>query len=295
MKSNLANNYIKKRDGKAILTTIGPVYTWMAIFLTVPMLLIIVVSFMTRGVYGDIVYKLNVSNYIDMFDPLYLKVFARSILIAILTTLSCLIIGYPFAYYIAKSDNKYRSVLLLLIIIPFWTNSLVRTYAWKLILEKEGIINSLLINIGVIDEPLKLLYNYGAIFLGMTYTLLPFMVLPLYSTIEKLDIGLLEAADDLGANPVKSFIHVTLPLTIPGIVAGSLLVFIPSLGYFFIPDLMGGGKQMIIGNLIKNQFLTARNWPFGAALSILLIVITLLFVLGYLKLIGGDKEDMGVM
>ncbi|MBC7960097.1 MAG: ABC transporter permease, partial [Vallitaleaceae bacterium] len=161
--------------------------------------------------------------------------------------------------------------------------------------EKEGIINTLLMSTGLIEEPLKMLYNYGAIFLGMTYTLFPFMVLPLYSSIEKLDRGLLEAADDLGANSKKAFRFVTLPLTMPGVVAGSLLVFIPSLGFFFIPDLMGGGKQMIIGNLIKNQFLTARNWPFGAALSILLIVITLVFVLGYLKLVGGDKEDMGVM
>ncbi len=250
---------------------------------------------MSRGVYGDIVLKPTLENYIALFDPLYLKVFAISIMIAFFTTLSCLVIGYPFAYFIATANPKYRSMLLMLIIIPFWTNSLVRTYAWKLILEKEGIINSLLMNIGIIDEPLKMLYNYGAIFLGMTYTLFPFMVLPLYSSIEKLDRGLLEAADDLGANSTKAFRHVTLPLTMPGIVAGSLLVFIPSLGYFFIPDLMGGGKQMIIGNLIKNQFLTARNWPFGAALSIILIVITLVFVLGYLKLVGGDKEDMGVM
>lgn len=295
VQEKLAPNLLRNRDRKFILTTIGPVYTWMALFLTVPLLLIVVMSFLSRGVYGEIEYKFTLSNYAAMFDPMYLKVFGTSIIIALCTTVCSLLIGYPFAYFIARTNPKYRNMLLMLIIIPFWTNSLVRTYAWIMLLRSEGIINTLLMNVGMIDEPLKMLYNYGAIFLGMTYTLFPFMVLPLYSSIEKLDPNLLEAADDLGANAFKTFRHVTLPLTMPGIVAGSLLVFIPSLGYFFIPDLMGGGKYMIIGNLIKNQFLTARNWPFGAALSILLITLTLTFVIGYLKLVGGKKEDMGVL
>lgn len=289
------HHYINKRERTAIFSTIGPVYVWMALFLTLPMLLIVAVSFMSRGVYGDIEYKFTWDNYVNMFNPMYLKVFITSIFIALCTTFCCLVIGYPFAYFIANANPKYRNILLMLIIIPFWTNSLIRTYAWIMILRSEGIINTLLINMGMIDEPLKMLYNYGAIFLGMTYTLFPFMVLPLYSSIEKLDPYLLEAADDLGANSFKTFISVTLPLTMPGIVAGSLLVFIPSLGFFFIPDLMGGKKYMIIGNLIQNQFLTARNWPFGAALSIFLIVITLGLVMGYLRLTGGKKEDMGVI
>lgn len=289
------HHYIKKRERKVILTTIGPVYTWMALFLTIPMVLIIVMGFLTRGTYGEFKYIFTFDNFITMFDMRYFKPFLITILVAFLTTLCCLLIGYPFAYCVAKTSPKYRSMLLMLIIIPFWTNSLVRTYAWIMILRNEGFINSLLMNLGLIDEPIKMLYNYGAIFLGMTYTLFPFMVLPLYTSIEKLDPHLLEAAGDLGATPFKSFIHVTLPLTMPGIVAGSLLVFIPALGYFFIPDLMGGGNYIFIGNLIKNQFLDARNWPLGAALSLLLIGTTLLFVMVYLKLVGGKKEDMGVM
>lgn len=282
------------RERSSILTTIGPVYTWVTIFLTIPMILIIVFSFLKRGVYGGIEYQFTMENYKTLFDPLYMKVFGTSILIALGTTICCLLIGYPFAYFVAQAEEKYRSMLMFLIIIPFWTNSLVRTYAWIVLLRNEGVINHILLSAQIIQDPLKLLYNYGAIFLGMTYTLFPFMVLPLYSTIEKLDGALLEAADDLGASAWQTFIYVTFPLTLPGIVAGSLLVFIPTLGYFFIPDLMGGGKYMIIGNLIKNQFLTARNWPFGAALAIILILVTLGFVMGYLKLVGGDKEDMGV-
>jgi spermidine/putrescine transport system permease protein len=287
--------YLINQRFKGILATIFPVYTWLAIFLLIPLLLIVAVSFMKRGVYGDIKYSFTPDNYKNLVDPIYVKVFITSIIISLGTTISCLIVGYPFAYFIADTKKKYQRILLVLIIIPFWTNSLVRTYAWILLLRNEGLINILLLKFGFINEPLHLLYNYGAVFLGMTYTLFPFMILPLYSTIEKLDDNLLEAASDLGATKFKTFLHVTLPLTMPGIVAGSLLVFIPSLGFFFIPDLMGGGKHIIIGNLIKNQFLTARNWPFGSAISIILILLTLLVVLIYLKLIGGDKDDMGVM
>lgn len=289
------NGNFRKRERRAIGVTIGPIYTWLALFLTIPMLIIVVLSFMSRGVYGGVVAKFTLQNYVQLLDPMYLKIYWISIFIALGTTLLCLLIAYPFTYFLVQVDEKRRGPLMLLIIIPFWTNSLVRVYAWIVLLRSEGVINTVLQSIGVIDDPLAMLYNYGSIFLGMVYTLLPFMILPLYSSIEKLDKNLLEAADDLGANGWKTFRHVTLPLTLPGIVAGSLLVFIPSLGYFFIPDLMGGGKEIIIGNLIKNQFLTARNWPFGAALAILLIALTLGFVMIYLKLVGGDKEDMGVM
>ncbi|PKM50980.1 MAG: spermidine/putrescine ABC transporter permease [Firmicutes bacterium HGW-Firmicutes-7] len=288
-------NTMKKRTRQSIFITIGPVYTWMTLFLTVPLLLIVVISFMQRGLYGGIVYEPTIKNYVALIDPMYMKVFGTSLIIAIGTTILCLLIAYPFSYFLVKVSNKYRNILMLLIIIPFWTNSLVRVYAWIVLLRSEGVINTILLNVKFIDEPIKMLYSYGAIFLGMIYTLLPFMILPLYSSIEKLDVALLEAADDLGASTWQTFRHVTLPLTIPGIIAGSLLVFIPSLGYFFIPDLMGGGKHMIIGNLIKNQFLTARNWPFGSALALILILITLGFVMIYLKLVGGDKDDMGVM
>lgn len=292
IKEKLTTKNIKRL---AILCTIGPIYLWMILFLVLPMLQIVITSVLTRGTYGQIVNELTLTNFIQSVDPMYLKVFLGSLGIAVLTTLLCLLIGYPFAYFVTKFPEKYRNKLMMLIILPFWTNSLIRVYAWIMILRKEGMMNHMLQAMGVIDEPLKLLYNLGAILIGMTYTLLPFMILPLYANIEKLDIALLEAARDLGANDRHVFLHITLPLTMPGVTAGSLLVFIPSLGYFFIPDLMGGGKYMIVGNLIKNQFLSARNWPLGSALSILLILLTLLLIIIYMKLLGGSKKDMGVM
>ncbi|NDL66677.1 ABC transporter permease [Anaerotalea alkaliphila] len=285
----------RRRSMRGILATISPVYLWMVLFMVVPLGLILLISFLQRGVYGDVKFHFTLENYRALADPLYVQVFLTSVGIALGTTVSCLLLGYPFAYFVAGTEKKHHRLLLVLIIIPFWTNSLVRTYAWILLLRTEGLINTVLLQLGWIQEPLQMLYSYGAIFLGMTYTLFPFMILPLYSIIEKLDKSLLEASADLGATPLQTFLQVTLPLTLPGIVAGSLLVFIPSLGYFFIPDLMGGGKHMIIGNLIKNQFLASRNWPFGSAISIILILLTLLVVLAYLKLLGGDKDDMGVM
>lgn len=288
-------NAVKKSKLQAIFTTIGPVYVWMILFLAIPLMIIVVFSFFTRGTYGTIEPNFQVNNFLELLKPMYLKVFWSSILIAFVTTVLCLIMGYPFAYYVAMQSPKLRNKLMLFVIVPFWTNSLIRVYAWIILLRKEGLINHFLLSLNLIDEPLKLLYNYFGIIVGMVYTLIPFMILPLYASIEKLERQYLEAARDLGANSRNVFLHVTLPLTMPGITAGSLLVFIPTLGYFFIPDLMGGGKQMIIGNLIKQQFLTARNWPFGSALAIVLIAMTLLLVVVYLKVFGGSKEDMEVL
>ncbi len=275
--------------------TITPTVIWLLAFLFIPLVLVLLVSFMKRGVYGGIDYTFTFGNYLQFFDTLYLKVFFTSILVATITTLACVIFGYPFAYIIARSPLKYRTFLLFLVIVPFWTNSLIRTYAWIILLRTEGVINTVLMHIGLISEPLQLLYNQGAVLVGLIYTLFPFMILPLYASIEKLDKALLEAASDLGAKPWQSFFRITLPLTMPGIVAGSLLVFIPTLGLFFIPDLMGGAKTMMIGNLIKNQFLTARNWPFGSAVSIILMLITLIMIAIYMRISGGKKDDTGVI
>lgn len=282
-----------KRGNRGLFWTIMPVFLWLALFLAVPLLLVVVVSFASRGTYGDIKYIFNLHNYMRMFNPLYVRILWVSLVISFVTTALCLLAGYPFAYFVARAPKKFRTALLMLIIVPFWTNSLVRTYAWITLLRTEGIINSYLMKLGAIDHPLAMLYNLGAVLVGLVYTLFPFMVLPLYASIEKLDPAYLEAAGDLGATPWKSFLRVTLPLTMPGIIAGSLLVFIPTLGYFFIPDLMGGSKTMLISNLIKNQFLTARDWPFGAALSIVLIVITLVLVSAYVR-IAGNKRDTEV-
>ncbi|WP_407649443.1 ABC transporter permease [Brevibacillus composti] len=269
--------------------TIGPILIWMTALFLLPLILIFGVSFFTRSSFGGIEAPLTLENYVRFFDPLYLKILWVSCVLAFFTTAICLVLGYPFAYIIARSPASWRNILMLLIIVPFWTNSLIRTYAWIVLLRTEGVINTFLLQLGIISQPLPLLYNETAVLIGLVYTMLPFMVLPLYASIEKLDRSLLEASADLGARPLQTFWKVTLPLTAPGIMAGSLLVFIPSLGLFFIPDLMGGSKTVLIGNLIKNQFLTARDWPFGSASSIILMALTLLFITAYI-LISKDKE-----
>lgn len=284
-----------KRRNWGPLWTLSPVTIWLTAFLFIPILLVLIVSFMQRGVYGGIEYAFTLENYARFLDPLYFKVLWVSVVISFLTTVLCLVFGYPFAYIIARSPAKYRTLLLFLVIIPFWTNSLIRTYAWIVLLRTEGVINTILLKIGLISEPLKMLYNEGAVLVGLVYTLFPFMVLPLYASIEKLDKSYLEAASDLGAKAWQAFLKITIPLTMPGIVAGSLLVFIPALGLFFIPDLMGGAKTMMIGNLIKNQFLTARDWPFGSASSIIIMVLTFVMIYVYLRISGGKKDDLGAM
>lgn len=265
--------------------TIGPISFWMLFFVAVPLLYIVFISFMQRGDDGSIVYIPTISNYTRMASSLYVKVFWDSIVVAFVTTLFTLVFGYPFAYFATKI-KKYKIVIMLLIMAPFLTNSLIRTYGWIVILSTNGSLNHILLITGIIKEPLKMLYSYGAVMIGMIYTMFPFMVLPLYNSIDKLDKAYLEASKDLGASRWKTFISITLPLTMPGIVAGCILVFVPSVGLFFIPDLMGGSNVMLIGNLIRNQFLQANDWPFGAALSIVMIFISLILILFYVKIIG---------
>ncbi|MFD1705994.1 ABC transporter permease [Siminovitchia sediminis] len=274
--------------------TLSPVTFWLILFFIFPLLFILLISFATRGLYGGVDYVFTIENYTRFFDPLYLKILWDSLVIAGFTTIFCLVFGYPFAYIIARSPKKYRALLLMLVMVPFWTNSLVRTYAWIVLLRTEGVINMILMKIGLISEPLAMLYNSGAVMVGLIYTLFPFMVLPLYASIEQLDKSYLEAASDLGAKPWQTFTKITLPLTMPGVVAGCLLTFIPTLGLFFIPDLMGGSKSLLIGNLIRNQFLTARDWPFGSAASMILMILTLIFILIYLR-VGGNKKGLEVL
>ena len=284
-------NRLSKLSGP--LVTVLPVALWMIGFFILPLIMIVVVSFCTRGEVGDIVYKFTLSNYSRLFNPLYLNIFFKSILIALATTVLCLVFGYPFAFMVAKSDKKIKPILLLLIMLPFWTNSLVRTYAMIILLRTEGIINTFLLNIGLIKAPLQLMYNNTSVMIGMLYMMFPFMVLPLYASIEKLDMRLLEAADDLGAGKIDKFLQVTLPLTKGGIVSGALLVFVPTLGLFFVTDLMGGSKVVLMSNLIKNQFLTARDWPFGSAISVILIIVMMIVIAYYAK--HGGTKDRGVL
>lgn len=270
--------------------TVGPTVIWLGIFLFLPLVYVILITFLTKNAYGGVDFSFTLENYRNLFKSEYIKVFWDSIVLSLETTVICLLVGYPFAYILANAPRRWKNFLVLLLMLPFWTNSLIRTYGWNTLLRTEGIINHFLLGVGVIKSPLEMLYTDQAVLLGMVYALLPFTVLPLYTSIEKLDKSLLEAGSDLGASRAHVFTRIVLPLTMPGIFAGSIQTFIPSLGFFFISDMMGGAKTMYIGNLIKNQFLSARNWPFGAALSIVLIVITLILMRLYTKV--GSIEDM---
>jgi spermidine/putrescine transport system permease protein len=269
---------------------ISPTMIYLFLFLLLPLLLIVVLSVVTRGPYGNVVYQLNFENYTRLVDPLYLRILGYSLFTAAATTLATILIGYPLAYYIARAGVRQRSVLIFLILVPFWTNFIIRIYAWIMILRTEGLLNSVLLQLGAIQVPLDILYTPNAVLIGMVYEFLPFMVLPLYTSLEKIEMAQLEAAADLGARPWRAFWRITLPLSVPGIVAGSILVFIPAMGMFVVPDLMGGAKTVLVGNLIRNQFLTARDWPFGAAASMLLLAITLIFTLIYTRQSGFGEE-----
>ena len=269
---------------------ISPAFTYMALFLVLPLVLVVLLSFLTRGVYGNVVYQINLENYRRLIDPIYLRILGYSLLIAGLTTVFTILIGFPLAYYIARVSPSRRPVFLFLILVPFWTNFIIRIYAWIMILRAEGFLNSMLLNLGLIQAPLEILYTPTAVLIGMVYEFLPFMVLPLYTSLEKIEPAQLEAAADLGARPWRAFARITLPLSIPGMVAGSILVFIPAMGMFVVPDLMGGAKSILVGNLIRNQFLTARDWPFGAAASMVLLVLTLVFTMYYTRRAGFGED-----
>ncbi len=272
------------------LFLISPADGYLLLFMVIPLILVIILSFLSRGTYGEVVFKFNLTNYIRLLDPLYGKILVYSLLVGIATTALCILVGYPLAYYIARAPARQRSVLLFLILIPFWTNFIIRIYAWILILRGGGLLDSFLQWTHITSAPLNLLYTPTAVLIGMVYEFLPFMVLPLYTSLEKIENSILEAAADLGAPPWRVFLRVTLPLSIPGMIAGTILVFIPAMGMFVIPDLMGGAKTILIGNVIRNQFLTARDWPFGAAASMILMVLTMVFTLYYTRKAGFGEE-----
>ena len=269
-----------------------PVIVYVALLIALPLLYILLISFFKSDSYGGMITTFTIQNYIEVFEQVYINVFLKSILIAGLTTFICILISYPFVLAVSHKKPRTQKILMTLVMVPFLTNSLIRMYGWLVLLRKSGVINQVLLGTGIIHEPLSLMYNMSGILIGMTYTLLPFMILPLYSSVSTIDPSLLEAASDLGASKIKIFFKIIVPQTLPGLFNGSLMVFTPALGYFFIVDILGGGKIMILGNLIKNQFLTARNWPFGAAISIFLIVITFLLVKLYKKT-GGNMDDLG--
>lgn len=256
---------------------------WLTLFVLIPNVMIIGTSFLTRDEANLIELTFTFDNYLRLIDPLYAKVLLHSFYMAIVATILCLIIGYPFAYIVAKMPEKWRPIMLFLVIVPFWTNSLIRTYGLKIVLGTQGILNKSLIAMEIIDKPIRLMYTETAVMIGLVYILLPFMILPLYSAIEKLDHTYVEAAKDLGANKLQIFTKVTLPLTMPGIIGGCLLVLLPALGMFYISDLLGGAKNLLIGNVIKSQVLNARDWPFGAATSIALTIAMAIMLYAYYR------------
>lgn len=272
---------------------VGPVTVMLILLVAVPLIYVGIMSFCTTDAYYNVVFKFSLENYAQLLSADYVKIYGQSIVIALITTILCILIGYPFSYIIARTKSKKKQLLYMLVIIPFWTNSLIRIYGWRTFLGSSGWLNSLLQFLHITSGPVDFLYKQGTTVLGMVYCLIPFMILPLYTAIEKLDGNLLEASSDLGAKPVSTFLEVILPLTSGGIFSGSIMVFIPCLGYFFVANILGGGNSDVIGNLIERQFKSGNNWPLGAALSIILIVVTLILVKIYQKA-GGDMDSLGV-
>ena len=267
---------------------LAPGTLWLLVFFLVPILIMLVYSVMPRGIYGGVDPGFTLEHYRRFFDPLYLDILQRTFVWSVACTVICLVLGYPVAYVIARA-GRWKSFLLFLVVLPFWTSFLVRTFAMIFLLRDTGLINNWLVKLGV--DPIAMLYTPFAVMAGLVYGFLPFMVLPIYASLEKLDFSLLEAAEVLGARPAERFRRVTLPLSMPGVVAGCLLVFIPALGSFLTSDLLGGAKQMMIGNLVQNQFSAARNWPFGSAASFIVMALVLAAVMLYLKVKDREQEE----
>lgn len=288
------NPVARKRKSNPFFALLSPAWLTLGIFFLLPLALMLLISFRQRDALGQLEPIVDlwqylrsgqfIENYRQSLDPLYLKIFWRSLWMAMLTTALCLAISYPVAYYITiLARPRMKNLLLIGAVIPFWTSFLIRTYAWILILRTQGFINSLLMGLGIINSPLDLLYNNFSVMVGLVYGELPFMILPLYASLEKLDRSLLEASADLGAGRLATLRRVTIPMTMPGIIAGIVLVFIPAIGQFIVPDLLGGAKSILIGNLIQNQFTAARNKPFGSAIAFELTagVLILLFLYAF--------------
>jgi spermidine/putrescine transport system permease protein len=259
-----------------------PAWLWMALLFLAPFAIVLAYSFLTRGSFGGTSQPWTLESYQRLLDPLYLTILLRSFAMALAATAICLLFAFPAALFIARSA-RHKNLYLQLVMLPFWTSFLVRTYAWMFLLRDTGMINTALQALGIIHDPLPLLYNNGAVLVGLVYAYLPFMVLPIYATLERLDPALIEAAADLGARPFTTLFRIVVPLSKPGIVAGAVLVFIPCLGAFLTPDLLGGGRTVLVGNLVQSQFTTARDWPFGSAVSIGLMVIVTVLLLIFLR------------
>lgn len=280
-----------KRDVNNISFTVGPALAFLSVFFLAPLLIILVYSLLSRGAYGEIEFTFSLKNYANLLDPLYLSILLRSLKLALLTTLFSLLIGYPVALSISQMVGKRQFIFLMLVIIPSWMNLLIKNYAWMVILRRQGLLNTALLAAGIIDEPLALMFNEPAVLVGLVHTYLPFMALPIYAALERLDRRLIEAARDLGANRWQTLRRIIFPQSIAGVLVGSILVFVPALGAFITPDLLGGANSLMVGNLIQNQFFQARDWPFGSALAICLMSLVLLALLLYARFAGRVGEE----
>ncbi|MGJ7038773.1 spermidine/putrescine transport system permease protein [Shinella sp. BE166] len=280
---------------------LGPVSLFLAVFFLGPLAIMIVTSFLAPGLYGGVEWTWYPHNYgrilgfadpmFEDFDPVYIAIFLRSLKIAAITVLATLLVCYPAAFCISRLSERWKNFCLFLITLPFFTSLIVRLFIWVLILRQTGLVNAVLLNTGVIARPLELIYTDGAIILGMVYIFIPFMFMPVYASVEKLDWTLVRASLDLGAGPIRTFIRIILPLTAPGIAGGAVIVFIPALGNFVVPAILGGAKVMMLGNLIEQQFLAARNWPFGSALAMMVMCVMLVLLFAYVIVSGRRGID----
>ena len=285
----------KKRNkygGEAL--TLVPLYLFTLLFLVGPLVYMVVLSFLTQADTWGVVPEFTLENYAAIGEPVYLETFWESLKLAVITTVLVIGLGYPFGYFMAKLGPKWKRRTMLLLMIPFWTSSLIRLYGWIIIFRAGGVFDTLLTSLHITSEPLKLLYTYPAVVVGMVYALLPFMIFAVYSSAEKMDFSLVEAARDLGASPFRAFLTVTLKLTLPGLLSGVVLTFVPSMGLFFIADILGGNKVVLVGNVIQEQLMKAHNWPFAAALSVVLLVLTTVIIWLYRKL-SGVKDLEGIV
>ena len=281
--------FFRNHPAFRIVASLSPSAFWLLIFTVIPVGIVVYYSFLTRGAWGTIEYTFTFDSYRQVIDPLFLKIFVRSFYLAAGTVVFCLMAGYMIAYWIAFYGGKHKNLLLFLVILPFWTSYLVRIYSWMLLLSDHGLINTFLTAGNLIDAPLPLLHNQYSVVVGLVYTYLPFMILPLFASLDRLDRSVLEAAADLGATARERFFKVTVPLTKGGMLSGSVLVFVPSIGEFLVPELLGGAKAMMVGKFIAMKFLGLRHWPLGSAFSLLLLTLILILLFFYMR-VGGGKE-----
>lgn len=281
----------RKKTGSVWM--ILPLYIFTLVFVAGPLLYVVALSFATANEGYGITWKLTLENYQRILDPVYLNTFVQSFQLAVTSTIVICLVGYPFGYFMAKMEEGRKKKAMVFLMLPFWVNSLIRLYGWIIILQNKGVLNFVLKKLGIIEKPLKLLYSYPAIVVGMVYVLVPFMILSVYSSAEKLDWSLVEAARDLGASKIQAFWSVTFKLTLPGLLSGVILTFIPSMGLFFIADILGGNKIVLVGSLIQEQMTRGSNWPFAAALAVVLMILTTLMIVLYRK-ITNVKELEGI-